>query len=156
MSRPSSKSCLSRIYARPRIGTIICLGLLTHWWKNECAGSRFWMQLDYAIDILFKDWPATKRERSREETEVPSIAICANKRCALQKRILATVPKVFKPRRRRLCNERSSRRYLWKPLEGMVVSAQADPSWVLLANYAERHISLRQDLRQVSEVQQFH
>ena len=55
------------------------------------------MQLDYAFDILSKDWLATRRERSCEETEVPSIAICANKRCSLQKRILATVPKVFKP-----------------------------------------------------------
>ena len=66
------------------------------------------MQLDYAFDILSKDWPATRRERSREETKVPSIAICANKRCALQKRILMTVPKVFKLRGSRLRNERSS------------------------------------------------
>ena len=65
------------------------------------------MQLDYAIDILFKNWPATGRERSHEETEVPSIAICANKRRALQKRILATVPKVFKSRGGKLCNEGS-------------------------------------------------
>ena len=39
---------------------------------------------------------------------------------------------------------------------GTVVNAQVDPNWVLLANYAERRTSLRQDLRQVSEVQQFH
>ena len=114
------------------------------------------MQLDYALDILSKDWTATGRERSREETEVPSLTICANKRCALQKRILATVPKVFKPRGSGLRNERSSRGYLWKPLRGTVISAQDDPSWVLLANYAERCTSLRQDLRQVLEVQQFH
>ena len=55
------------------------------------------MQLNYAFDILSEDWPATGRERSCEETEVPSIAIYANKRCVLQKRILVTVPKVFKP-----------------------------------------------------------
>ena len=114
------------------------------------------MQLDYAFDILSKDWPTTGRERGHEEIEVPSIAIWANKRCTLQKRILATVPKVFKPRGSRLRNERSSRGYLWKPLKGTVVSAQADPSWVLLANYAERRTSLRQDLRQVLEIQQFH
>ena len=114
------------------------------------------MQLDYAIDILSKNWPATGRERSCEETEVPSIAICANKRCALQKRILATILKVLKPRGSRLRNERSSQGYLWKPLGGTIVSAQVYPSLVLLANYAERHISLRQSLRQVSEVQQFH
>ena len=114
------------------------------------------MQLDYAIDILSKNWPATGRERSCEETEVPSIAICANKRCALQKRILATILKVLKPRGSRLRNERSSRGYLWKPLGGTIVSAQVYPSLVLLANYAERHTSLCQDLRQVSEVQQFH
>ena len=111
------------------------------------------MQLDYTIDILSKDWPATRQERSHEETEVPSISICANKICALQKRILAIVLKVFKPRGSRLHNERSSRGYLWKPLGGTVVSAQVDPNWVLLANYAERRTSLRQDLRQVSEVQ---
>ena len=111
------------------------------------------MQLDYTIDILSKHWLVTGRERSHEETEVPSIAICANKRCALQNRILATVPKVFKPRGSRLRNERSSQGYLWKPLGGTVVSAQVDPSQVLLANYAERRTSLRQDLRQVSEVQ---
>ena len=86
------------------------------------------MQLDYTIDILSKNWPVIGRERSHEETEVPSIAICANKRCALQNRILATVPKVFKPRGNRLRNERSSRGYLWKPLGGTVVSAQVDPS----------------------------
>ena len=95
------------------------------------------MQLDYALDILSKDWTATGRERSREETEVPSITICANKRCALQKRILVIVLKVFKPRGSRLRNERSSRGYPWKPLGGTVVSAQVDPSWVLLAHYAE-------------------
>ena len=66
------------------------------------------MQLDYTFDILSKDWPATERERNREETEVPSIVICANKRRALQKRILATVPKVLKPRGSGLRNERSS------------------------------------------------
>ena len=55
-----------------------------------------------------------------------------------------------------LRNERSSRGYLWKPLRGMVVSAQDDSSWVLLANYAERCISLCKTLRQVSKVQQFH
>ena len=114
------------------------------------------MQLDYAIGILSKNWPATGRERSRKETEVPSIVICANKRCALQKRILAIVFKVFKPRGSRLRNERSSQGYLWKPLGGTVVSAQVYPSWVLLANYAKRHTSLCQDLRQVLEVQQFH
>ena len=70
------------------------------------------MQLDYTFDILSKDWPATRRERSREETEVPSIVICANKRRALQKRILATVPKVFKPQGSGLRNERSSQGYL--------------------------------------------
>ena len=48
-----------------------------------------------AFDILSKDWIATKRGRSRKEIEVPSIAICANKRCALQKRILTIVPKAF-------------------------------------------------------------
>ena len=63
-----------------------------------------------------------------------------------------TVPKVFKPRGSGLRNERSSRGYLWKPLKGTVVNAQDDPSWVLLANYAEIRTSLRQDLRQVSEV----
>ena len=104
------------------------------------------MQLDYTFDILSKDWPATGRERSCEETEVPSIAICANKRCALQKRILVTVPKVFKLRGSGLRNERSSRGYLWKPLKGTVISAQVDPSGVLLANYAERRTSLCQDL----------
>ena len=104
------------------------------------------MQLDYAIGILSKNWPATGRERSRKETEVPSIVICANKRCALEKRILAIVFKVFKPRGSRLRNERSSQGYLWKPLKGTVVSAQADPSGVLLANYAERRTSLCQDL----------
>ena len=96
------------------------------------------MQLDYAFDILFKDWIATKRGRSRKEIEVPSIAICANKRCSLQKRILTTVPKVFELRGSGLRNEKSSRGYLWKPLRGTVVGAQDDPSWVLLANYAER------------------
>ena len=113
------------------------------------------MQLDYTIDILSKDWPATRQERSHEETEVPSISICANKICALQKKILANVPKVFKPQGSRLHNERNSRGYLWKPLGGTVVSAQANPSWVLLANCAERRISLCQDLRQVTKVQQF-
>ena len=105
------------------------------------------MQLDYAIDILSKNWPSTGRERSREEIEFPRIAICANKRCALQKRILEIVLKVLKPRGSILRNERSSRGYLWKPLEGTIVSAQVDPSWVLLAKYAERHTSLCQDLR---------
>ena len=104
------------------------------------------MRLDYTLDILSKDWPAAERERSRDETEVPSIVICANKRHALQKRILVTVPKVFKLRGSGLRNERSSRGYLWKPLKGTVVSAQADPSGVLLANYAERRTSLCQDL----------
>ena len=110
------------------------------------------MQLDYAFDILSKDWTAIGWGRSREEIEVPSIAICANKRCALQKRILTTVPKAFEPRGSGLCNERSSRGYLWKPLRGTVVGGQDDPSWVFLANYAERRIRFRQDLRQVSEV----
>ena len=114
------------------------------------------MQLDYAFDILSKDWPASGWERGHEETEVPSIVICANKRRALQKRILVIVPKVFKLQGSRLRNERSSRGYPWKPLGGTVVSAQVDPSWVLLANYAKRHTSLCQDLRQVLEVQQFH
>ena len=104
------------------------------------------MKLDYAIDILPKNWPTTGRERCHEETEVPNIVICANKGCALQKRILATVPKLFKPRGSRLRNEGSSRGYLWKPLRGTVVNAQVDPNWVLLANYAERRTSLRQDL----------
>ena len=156
MRRLFSKSRLSRIYARSLTGTTICSSLLTYWWWKECAGSRFWMQLDYTLDILSKDWPTTERERSHEETEVPSIAICANKRRVLQKRILVTVPKVFKPWGSRLRNERSSRGYLWKPLRGTVVSAQADPSGVLLANYAERCTSLLQDLWQVSEVQQIH
>ena len=110
------------------------------------------MQLDYAIGILSKNWPATGRERSRKETEVPSIVICANKRCALEKRILVIVFKVFKPRGSRLRNERSSRGYMWKPLGGMVISTQVNLSWVLLANNVEGRISLRQGLRQVSKV----
>ena len=114
------------------------------------------MQLDYIIDNLSKNWLATGRERRREETEVPSIAICANNRCALQKRILATVLKVFKSQGSGLRNKRSSQGYLWKPFGGTVVSSQVDPSWVLLANYAERRTSLCQGLRPVLEVQQFH
>ena len=109
------------------------------------------MQLDYAIGILSKNWPATGRERSRKETEVPSIVICANKRCALQKRILVIVLKVFKPRGSRLHNERSSQGYLWKPFGGTVISTQVNPSWVLLANNAEGRTSLRQGLQQVLE-----
>ena len=58
---------------------------------------------------------------SHEETEVPGITICADKRCSIQKRILATILKVPKPRGSRLRNERSSRGYLLKPLGGTVI-----------------------------------
>ena len=85
-------------------------------------------------------------KEAARKLKFPSITICANKRHALQKRILVTVPKVFKLRGSKLRNERSSQGYLWKPFKGIVVSAQVDPSGVLLANYAERHTSLCQDL----------
>ena len=52
----------------------------------------------------------------------------------------------------KLRNERNSRGYLRKPLKGTVFSAQVNPSWVLLPNNAEGCTSLRQGLRQVSEV----
>ena len=73
--------------------------------------------------------------------------------CLIQKRVLSTVPEVFEPRRSRLHDEKSSRGYLWKSLRGTVVSAQVDPSWILLAHYAKRRLSLCQDLQQMSEVQ---
>ena len=62
------------------------------------------------------------------------------------------VLKVPKPRGSRLRNERSSQEYLRKPLRGAVINAQFNPSLVLLANNAEGRISLRQGLRQMSEV----
>ena len=62
------------------------------------------------------------------------------------------VPEVFKPRGSKLRNKSSPRGYLWKPLEGTVISAQVDPSWVLLAYNAKGRTNLCQDLRQVSEV----
>ena len=37
----------------------------------------------------------------------PSITICADKRCFIQKRVLPTIPEVSVPRRSRLRNERS-------------------------------------------------
>ena len=114
------------------------------------------MQLDYAIDILPKNWPTTRRERCHEETEVPNIVICANKGCALQKRILSTILEVFRPRESKLRNERSPRRYLRKPLRRTIISTQVDPSRILLAYNAKGHASLCQVLRQVLEVQQFH
>ena len=114
------------------------------------------MLLDDAADILPENGLAAGRERFCEETKIPGIAICADKRCPIQKRILATVLKVPKPRRSRLRNERSSRGYLRKPLGGAVISAQVNLSWVLLANNAEGRTSLRQGLRQVSKVLQSH
>ena len=38
---------------------------------------------------------------------------------------------------------------LWKSLRGTIVSAQVNPSWILLVDYAEERSSLRQDLQQV-------
>ena len=72
--------------------------------------------------------------------------ICADKRCLIQKRILSTVPEVFKPRGSRLRNERSPRGYLQKPFRGTVISAQVDLSRILLAYNAKGHTSLCQDL----------
>ena len=60
---------------------------------------------------------------------------------------------LFKPRRSRLRNERSPRGYLRKPLGGTVISAQVDPSRILLAYNDEGRTGLCQGLRQVSKVQ---
>ena len=153
MCRPSSKSGLSRIYACPWTGIVICSSLLTNWWWNKCAGSRFWNQLDYVIDIIPKDWRITRREWRHQEIESPSITVCADKRCLIQKRILSTVPEVFKPRGSKLRNKRSPRGYLQKPLGGTVISTQVDQSRIPLAYNAEGHTSLCQGLQQMSKVQ---
>ena len=108
--------------------------------------------MDDIVDILPKNGHVTGGERGCKEIEVPSIAICADKRCHIQKRILVTILEVFKPRGNRLRNERSPRGYLQKPLGGTVISAQVNPSRVLLANNAKGRVSLRQGLRQVLEV----
>ena len=55
MCRPSSKSCLSRIYACPRTSTVIYSKFLTYWRQNKYAGSRPWKQLGYATDIVPKN-----------------------------------------------------------------------------------------------------
>ena len=60
--------------------------------------------------------------------------------------------KVSMPRKNRLRNERSPRGYLWKPLGGMIISAQVDPSSILLAYNVEGRTDLCQGLRQVSKV----
>ena len=79
--------------------------------------------------------------------------IYADKRCLIQKMILSTVPEVFKPQGSKPRNERSPRGYLRKPLGGAVISAQVDPSRILLAYNDEGRTSLCQGLRQVSKVQ---
>ena len=79
--------------------------------------------------------------------------IYADKRCLIQKMILSTVLEVFKPQGSKPRNERSPRGYLQKPLEGMIISAQVNPSRILLAYNAKGCTSLCQGLRQVSKVQ---
>ena len=112
--------------------------------------------MDHAISLLPKEWHATRREGRRKEVEGPSIAVCSNKGCPIQKRLLPPVPKVFRPRRSKVHHERGSRGDLRKPFRGTIISAQAYSSRILLAHHAEGQASLCQSLRQVSKVQQCH
>ena len=63
--------------------------------------------MDGAANILPENKLATGRERCHEKTKILGIAIYADKRCPIQKRILATVLKVPKLQGIRLRNERS-------------------------------------------------
>ena len=54
-----------------------------------------------------------------------------------------TVPEVFKPLGIKLGNERSPQGYLRKPLEGTIISAQVDPSRILLAYNVEGCTSVK-------------
>ena len=153
MCRPSCKSSLCRIYDCLRIGIIFCPNLPAYRWRSKCAGNKFWEELNHAIDSIPEVRHSAKRERRCYEAESPSLTICVDQRCLIQKRILSTIPEVLEPWRSRLHDERGPRGYLWKPLRGMVISAQVNLSKVLLAYYTEGHPSLRQDLRQMSKVQ---
>ena len=130
-----------------------CPNLLAYWWQSTNAGSKFRRELDHAINSISEVRNFARRKRRRKKAKSPSLTICADQGCLVQERFLSTVPKVLEPWRSRLRNERSSRGYLWKSLRGTVVSTQVDLSWVLLAHYAEGCPSLRQDLRQVLEIQ---
>ena len=114
------------------------------------------MQLDYAIDILPKNWGVNKREGRRKKVEGPGITVRADKGRLIQKRFLSTVPEVFMPRGSRLRDERSTRGYLRKPLGRTITSTQIDSSRILLAYNDEGCASLCPVLRQKLEVQQFH
>ena len=109
MCRPSSKSCLNRIYACLRTGIIIRSTLLTYRWRKVYVGSRLWMQLDYAIDILSENRRVIGREERRKKVKGPGITVCANERCVIEKRFLTTIPVVSRPRGSTLRNERSPR-----------------------------------------------
>ena len=153
MCRPSCKSSFRRVYECIQIGIIFCPNLLAYRWRSTNAGNKCRRELDHAINSISKVRHSARRKRRRKEAKSPSLMICADQGCLIQERFLSTVPKVLEPWRSRLCNERSSRGYLWISLRGTVVSTQVNPSWVLLAHYAQGRPNLRQGLWQVSEIQ---
>ena len=153
MCRPSCKSSFRGVYECIQAGIIFCPNLLAYKWRSTNVGNRCRRELDHAVNSIFKVRHSARRKRRRKETKSPSLTICDNQGCLIQERFLSSIPEVFEPWGSRLRNERSSRGDLWKSLKGTIVSAQIDPSWVLLAHYAQGRPSLRQGLRQVSEIQ---
>ena len=152
MCQPSCKSSFRGVYECIQIGIIFCQNFLAYWWQSTNVGNNCRRELDHAVNSISKVKHYARRERRRKKAKSPSLMICADQGCLIQERFFSTKPEVLEPWGSRLRNERSSLGDLRKSLRGAVVSAQVDPSWVLLAHYAQGHPSLRQILQQVSEI----
>ena len=149
----SCKSSFHRDYECIQTGTIFRPNILAYKWRSMNVGNSGGRELDNTVNSISKIRHSARRKRRCKETKSPSLTICADQGCLIQERFLSSIPEVFKQWGSRLRNERSSREDLQKSLRGAVASAKVDPSWVLLAHYAQGRPSLHQGLRQVSEVQ---
>ena len=57
-SRLPCQDCISRAYAHPQLGAILCSDLTINRWR-QCARDRFQEQLDYIINLLPEKQHAT-------------------------------------------------------------------------------------------------
>ena len=63
------------MHAYPQSGIIFRPKFVAYRWWDEYVRGRLWKQLDYAINVLPKEWNATEREGHRNEAEGPSLMI---------------------------------------------------------------------------------
>ena len=57
-NEPSYQDYISRAYAHPQSGTIICSDLTINRWR-QYVEDRFQKQLDYTINLLLEKWHVT-------------------------------------------------------------------------------------------------